>query len=226
MHSRFSQPAPFFLVAAMSATMGAFYGRMALPSGFAGAAIGVVGGLVWALLIGTIAGRLMDRGTWSARLADTSVALAVIALGLMTGGGLMYGWMMAAAVNEPSTTYAVLSALMWPAVPFFITLNSAMASLIVAFLVLANWHATRRRRALILFSVVVYFAMRVWTYLVFAEARVDIARHALSPADVEWFKLTLSMDFRIALNLISFICLVLAALAPPVAPRGNSVAPA
>ena len=31
----------------------------------------------------------------------------------------MYGWMMAAALNEPSTTGAALSSLMWPAVPFY-----------------------------------------------------------------------------------------------------------
>jgi hypothetical protein len=225
MHRQSSQYAPFFLMAAMSATIGAFYGRMALPSGLGGAAIGMVVGLVWALLIGIIAGQLMDRGTWRARLADTSVALAVIALGLMTGGGLMYGWMMAAAVNEPSATYEVLSVLMWPAVPFYITLNTIMETLIVGFMVFANWHADPRRKALILLSVVVYFVMRVWTYLMFAEARLDIARHALSPADVEWFKSTLAIDFRIVLNMISFICLVLAALAPSVAPRDNSAAP-
>jgi hypothetical protein len=56
--------------------------------------------------------------------------------------------------------------------------------------------------------------MRVWTYLVFAEARLDIAQHALSRADVEWFKATLAMDWRVVLNLISYICLVLAALLP------------
>ena len=133
----------------------------------------------------------------------------------MTGAGLMYACMMVAALNEPSTTCATVSALMWPAVPFYITLNSIMELLIVGFLVFANWHTTPRRRALILLSVIVYFVMRVWTYLVFAEMRLDIARHTLSPADVEWFKSTLAMDFRIVLNLISFICLVLAALAPP-----------
>jgi len=35
----------------------------------------------------------------------------------------------------------------------------------------------------------------------------------------------LAIDFRIVLNMISFICLVLAALAPSVAPRDNSAAP-
>jgi hypothetical protein len=52
--------------------------------------------------------------------------LGIVATGLMAGGGLMYSAMMTGALDEPSLTYAVLSALRQPAVPFFITLNSAM----------------------------------------------------------------------------------------------------
>ena len=68
---------------------------------------------------------------------------------------------------------------------------------------------------LILVGVTIYFAMRVWTYHVFAEARLDIARHTLSQVDGEWFKQTLATDFRPVLNVITFICLILAALVPP-----------
>jgi hypothetical protein len=205
---------PYLIVAPILATIGGFYGKMFLPIGVVGPIAGAVAGLAWALLIGIIANRLMRRRTWLAVLANALLALAIIAIGLMTGGGLMYGWMMAAALSEPSTTYAVLSALMWPAVPFFITLNSTMEILLVGLLVFCNWHSDPRRRTLIILGVAAYFVMRVWTYLVFAEPRLDIARHALSPADVEWFKATLAMDFRIVLNLISAICLVLAALLP------------
>ena len=128
---------------------------------------------------------------------------------------MMYASMMAAALSEPSMTYAVLSALMWPAVPFYITLNSAMELVLVALLVFWNWDTDGRRRALILAAVAAYFVIRVWTYLVFAETRLDIARHALSPGDVEWFKQTLATDFRTVFNLIAYVCLILAALLPP-----------
>ena len=132
----------------------------------------------------------------------------------MTGAGLMYGWMMAAALNEPSTTYAVLSALMWPAVPFYITFNSAMELLLVALLVFWNWDTDTRRKTLVIVAVTAYFTMRVWTYAVFAETRLDIAQHALSPMGVEWFRQTLATDFRIALNIVSFVCLIAAAFVP------------
>jgi hypothetical protein len=212
---------PYLIAAPILATIGAFYGKIFLPIGVAGPIAGAVAGVVWALLIGVIANRLMRRATWSALLADAPVALAIIAIGLMTGGGLMYGWMMAAALSEPSMTYAVLSALMWPAVPFFIMLNSTMEMLLVSLLVFCNWDSDARRRTLIILGVATYFVMRVWTYLIFAEARLDIAQHTLAPADVEWFKATLAMDWRIALNLISYVCLVLAALLP----AGRSFAP-
>jgi hypothetical protein len=212
---------PYLIVAPMLATLGGFYGKIFAPGGIVGPIAGALAGLVWAMLIGLIANRLMRRRAWIALLANAPVALAIIAIGLMTGAGLMYGWMMAAALSEPSTTYAVLSALMWPAVPFFITLNSTMEILLVGLLVFCNWDSDSRRRALILLGVAAYFAMRVWTYLVFAEPRLDIARHALSLADVEWFKATLAMDLRVVLNLISYICLVLAALLP----AGRAFAP-
>ena len=133
----------------------------------------------------------------------------------------MYGWIMAAALNEPSTTGAVLSALMWPAVPFYIVLNSAMELLLLALLVFWNWDTDQRRRTLILTSVAIYFVMRVWTYLVFAETRLDIASHPLSPADIAWFKQTLAGDFRIILNIVVFGLLLLATCIPPWPVRYN-----
>jgi hypothetical protein len=76
----------------------------------------------------------------------------VLAIGLMTGAGFMYVWMMTAALNQPSTTGAALSALMWPAVPFYIVLNSAIELMLVCLLVFGNWD-TGRRRMLIVASI-------------------------------------------------------------------------
>src|SRR5262249_10832908 len=131
---------------------------------------------------------------------------------------------MHAALNEPSTTSATVSALMWPAVPFYIALNSAMELLLLALLVFWNWDTDRRRRMLIVASVAVYFVMRVWTYLVFAEKRLDIASHALSAADIEWFRQTLAADFRIVLNIVVFALLLIAACIPPWDVRNDAYA--
>jgi hypothetical protein len=203
---------PYLVVVPMLAMLGGFYGHFFAPGGFVGPLAGVAIGLVWALLIGIIANRLIRRATLEPFLADVPIAIGIVAVGLMTGAGFMYGWMMTAALDEPSTTYAVLSALMRPAVPFYIALNSTMELVIIAPLVFWNWRTDPRRRALILVGVTVYFIMRVW-YLVFAEPRFDMASHVLSTEEVKWFETTLAADFRIILDAITFVCLVLAALA-------------
>jgi hypothetical membrane protein len=56
--------------------------------------------------------------------------------------------------------------------------------------------------------------MRIWTYLVFAETRLDITQHTLSQADVDWFKRTLAADFRVVLNNVTYVCFLLAAFLP------------
>lgn len=204
---------PQLIVAAMLATLGGFYGKTLLPYAFAGPVAGAVLGLLWALLIGWLARRPMLQKQVVPLLSDAPLALGAIILGLMTGAGLMYNWMMAAALNEPSTSHRILSALMWPAVPFYIALNSAMELVLVPLLVFWSWESNRWRKTLVLVGVAVYFAMRVWTYLVFAEARLDIAQHELSPSDVQWFRHTLASDFRIVFDMVSYVCLTLAGFA-------------
>ena len=135
---------------------------------------------------------------------------------------------MEAALGEPSTTYAVLSALMQPAVPYFIVLNTSMELLLVPLLVFWNWDVGPRRKAPVLIGVIAYLAMRVWTYFVFAETRLDISQHTLSAADVAWFEQTFATDFRIMLNLITFTCFLLAAVvaaSPPALLRKTADAP-
>ncbi len=183
-------------------------------SGPLGIVTGAVAGLLWAWLTGFAAAAVMRRWPSSVR-ANIPLFLAIIAVGLMTGAGLMYAWMMTAALDEPSTTSATLSALMWPAVPFYIVLNSAMELLLLAPLVFWNWDTDGRRRMLIVAGIVVYFVMRVWRYLVFDETRLDIGSNALSPEDIEWFRHTLAGDFRIILNIVVFSLLLIATYIPP-----------
>jgi hypothetical protein len=171
-------------------------------------------GFLWALVLGFVAKRLLRRDTWIGLLANTPLFLGIIATGLLMGGGLIYIFMMSAALDEPSTTYAVLLALMMPAIPYYIILNSLMELFIIPFVVFLNWNANPKRRTYIIISVVLYFIMRVWTYLVFAPTRLEISGRTLSNADVEWFKQTLATDYRVVLILITQAFFILAAFIP------------
>lgn len=127
------------------------------------------------------------------------------------GAGLIYILMMNAALDEPSTTFAVLSALMKPAVPYYIILNSLMELFIIPFVVFLNWNTNPKRRTYIIIGVVLYFIMRLWTYLVFASTRLEISGGTLSDADLEWFKQTPATDYRVILILIIQVFFILAA---------------
>jgi hypothetical protein len=132
--------------------------------------------------------------------------------------------MMTAAVSEPSTTYAALSALMQPAVPYFIVVNTLMEALVIPLVLFLNWHVPENRRALIVIAALVYFAMRVWTYLIYAPMRLDISAQPLTVEDVEWFRRTLATDYRVGLNVITHILFICAAFLPASSRSGQRVA--
>ena len=204
---------PYLVAVPFLTVIFGFYGTL-LPFGVLGRFGMALVGLLWALVLGFVAGRLARREAWRAPLANAPLLLGIVATGLMIGGGVMYGAMMEAALGEPSTTYAVLSALMQPAVPYFIILNTTMELLLVPLLVFWNWDTGPKRKALVLIGVIAYLAMRIWTYLVFAEMRLGLSQQTLSAADVAWFEQTLATDFRIVLNVLTFACFLLAAFAP------------
>lgn len=213
-HTRSQRPfSPYIIAIPFAMIIFGFYGTF-LPFGLLGILGFAVFGLLWALFLGFIANRLMRREAWRERLANGSVFVSIIAIGLMVGAGAMYIFMMSAVLDEPSTTYAVLSALMQPSVPFYIIINTTLELFIMLFVVFFNWNVDRKRRIFSLIGVGLYLGMRIWTYLVYAETRLDISTHTLSAADVEWFKRTLATDYRAILELISQGFFILAAMIP------------
>jgi hypothetical protein len=208
---RLNRFGPYSVTVPFQAVIFGFYGQQFLPFGFVAILAGALLGVLWALLLGVIAERAARHEGWRTGLANGPLCLGIVATGLMTGGGYMYGAMMTGALAESSLTSAVLSALMRPAVPFYIALNSSMELVIVSLIVCWNWEATPRRRALILVAVAAYLVLRIWTYLVFAETRLAISQRPLTEADVTWFKETLGTDFRLVLLAVTNVSFILAA---------------
>jgi len=204
---------PYMIAVPFAMILFGFYGTF-LPFGFLGILGFAVVGLLWALFLGFIANRLIRREAWHAWLANAPVFVSIIAIGLLAGGGFMYGFMMNAAVEESSNTYALLSALMQPAVPYYIVINTPLELFIMLLVVFFNWNVDPKRRIYCLIGVGLYLVMRIWTYLVYAETRLGISTHALSAADVEWFKQTLTSDYRGILELITQGFFIIAAMIP------------
>jgi hypothetical protein len=160
-----------------------------------------------------MAARLSRRPRLLPAAANTLLFCAVIATGLLVASGIMYALLMNAALSTPSLTAETLSAMMQPTVPYFIIVNTLMELLIVPLVVLFNWHV-RKRRTLVVIAAALYVAMRIWTYTVYAGARLDLAAGPLSAEDIERFREGLSLDFRVVLNAAAHAVFLLAAFFP------------
>jgi high-affinity Fe2+/Pb2+ permease len=188
-----------------------------LALGTAGIIGGAAFGLTWSTVLGVVVERVIHRDRWRRRLANASVFLAIIATGVMFGGGTMYGLVMKAAANAPEK---VLSAMMQPTIPFFIVLNTPLELLVVPGAVFANWSNGARRR-LILIAAASFYVLRLWSYLAYVPRRMEIASRPLSPDDLDWFQRSMDVDYRGAFLAIAFVVFTIATFVadPPAAPH-------
>jgi len=190
-----------------------FYGSM-IHMGIIGNLLGLLLGFSWAVVISLIGMLLRKPKSWRPKLANGTLIGMIVALGLLSGAGIMYIGMMTEALNQASLNNSMLSALMQPAVPYYITMNSLIEMVIVPLLILCNWNGSAKRKAFMIAGLAVWLAMRIWTFLAYAEMRLDVSQGTLSAADIEWFKQTLAVDYRYVLELIAEVLLILAAINP------------
>src|SRR5262249_12401690 len=150
---------PYLVATPLGTLMFAFYGRV-MPFGALGYVSGALAGFVWSLVAGVVSSWLSQEATIAALNADAVLFACVIVAGSLVGGGVLYLLLFWSVLREPSTTYAVLSALMRPTVPFFIALNSAMEVLFVPLVVFLNWNTEARRRWIIVIAAGIYVVHR------------------------------------------------------------------
>jgi hypothetical protein len=188
------------------------YGAV-MPFGVWGYFGGAVAGALWAFTAGFIAAQLVNAGIGTVA-GDVTLFCCIVVMGIATGGALMYMFVFRSVLREPSATYAVLSAMMRPTVPFFIALNSAMELVFVPLIIFLSWPDADWRRWLTIAAAAVYVVHRVWTYAVFAKPRLDTASKPLTPEDVDWYTRTFASDYRIILNIIVLALFTAAAFLP------------
>src|SRR5262249_19802610 len=101
---------PYLVATPLVTLMFAFYGRV-MPFGALGYVGGALAGFVWSLA-GVVSSWLSHDATIAALSADAVLFACVIVAGSLVGGGALYLLLFWSVLREPSTTYAVLSALM------------------------------------------------------------------------------------------------------------------
>ena len=214
---------PFLVVVPATTAIGAL-GATALGSVTA-ALLGAVAGLGWGLLLGFIAMRLARSERRRPGLANVSVFLAALASGVMAGGALLVLMLLSAGLGAPSTSFTIIHPPFGGSFNLFIiTLNSLMEWLLIPAALFLNWHIPKRR-TLIVIAAVVYYAMRVWTYIYFVP---NIFEFGAIPPDgpfsaevVERFRIWVNLSWlRFGFDISTNLLFLLSAFVP-VSPDGN-----
>jgi hypothetical protein len=152
-------------------------------SEFMPAPVALLLGAAWGALVALVAAAVNRRkpvaGAW---IEDGLVFTGAIAFALAGCGGLMAIIQWKGALASGSLTGETLEAVLLPTIPYYIAVNSVLELLIIPAVLCFGWHRGKRR-ALIVATFALYFAMRVWTYLAFVPARMGWAEgeHAALP---------------------------------------------
>ncbi len=185
-------------------------------AGMTGALIGGIGGLVWALVLAYLV-RLLDRTErWKDRLATAVLVAAAATLFTMMGGGLYEGMLMSKALEtEPEWITTITSGpLADQVILYFIILNSLMEVILVPLALFLNWPFPKRR-AYVFVAGLIFYALRIWTYLYFAPQYFAFGDMAFSQALVDELKTRMAIDnIRGVLQVGEAVLFVLAALVP------------
>ncbi len=154
----------FLIVVPIAIVMGIFTG------GFLGSSVvGAVIGLAVGLLEGLIAVFVWRRESWRTSLANASVLLAGLVAGVLFGGGLLSQmWMNQVWIASPPMSFELIQSPIGDGLNlFFILFNSLMEWILIPAAIFFNWRIPKRR-TLVVAAALIYYAMRVWTYLYFA----------------------------------------------------------
>jgi hypothetical protein len=209
---------PFLIVAPALVVVSAI--GFSTLGGFSAALLAGSLALGWSLLLGFITMRVARSESRKAALANGSVFLVTLAMGLMAGGGLPYQLLLSAGLSTPSTTFTMIHPPFSDTSNLFIiTMNSLMEWLLIPAALFLNWHIPKRR-TLIVIAAAAFYAMRVWSYIYFVP---NIFEFGALPPDgpfsaevVERFRMWVNLNWlRIALQeVLTYLLFLLAAFVP------------
>jgi hypothetical protein len=184
--------------------------------GFAAGLIGGVGGLVWVLALAGIV-RLIQRSEKLAASLSTIVAVAAGATLFLTMGGGIYEYMLMrkALATTPEWIVTITAGpLGEQVILYFIIFNSLLEIFLVPLALLLNWHMPGRR-VFVLAAGLIFYVIRIWTYLYFAPQYFEFGEMAFSEQLVNNLVTRMSIDnIRFVIQTIEAGLFFRAALGP------------
>jgi hypothetical protein len=178
--------------------------------------IGGVGGLVWILILAGIV-RLIQRSEKLAGSMSTIVLLSAGATLFLTMGGGIYEYMLMrkALATTPEWIVTITAGpLGEQVILYFILFNSLLEIFLVPLALLLNWHMPGRR-IFVLAAGMIFYAVRIWTYLYFAPQYFDFGEMAFSEQLINDLVARMSIDnIRFVIQTVEAVLFFRAALGP------------
>jgi hypothetical protein len=143
--------------------------------------VAVTAGAGWGIVVGAAGTWLSSKPRVAAWVEDSLVFVGTIAVAFAACGGVMALLVLNGALSSSSLTGETLEAMFLPMIPYYIAANAPLELLIMPGLLVLGWRAGKRR-ILIVVAAVLYFALRVWTYLVYRPARLGFAESGRTTA--------------------------------------------
>lgn len=144
--------------------------------------LAVLTGAGWGLILWLGVSWINRRPRSAAWTEEILLYLSISGFAFAGCGGLMALLLLNGAITSDSLTGDALAETFLPSIPYYIAVNMTLETLVVPALLLIAWRPGHRR-TLVVSAAVLYFAMRVWTYLTFVPARLGWAEsdHSDSP---------------------------------------------
>lgn len=184
--------------------------------GLTAGVIGGIGGLVWVFALAGMV-KLMQPSETLAGWLSTIVPLAAGATLFLTMGGGIYEYMLINKALETTPEW-VLSITSGPlgeqVILYFIVFNSLLEIFLVPLALLLNWNIPGRR-GFVLAAGLIFYGIRIWTYLYFAPQYFDFEDRAFSEQLVNDLMIRISIDnLRFAMQTLEACLFFRAALGP------------
>jgi len=176
-------------------------------------------GASWAAAIGFVAYRVSRRPALRFWVEQCLLGLGCTAMALFAFGGAVGLLTWRTALDSSSITGETMVTMFLPSIPIAIAANVPTELILIPVLLILTWRPGARR-ILVVAAAGCYFVLRIWSYLVFVPDRLDFAAAErsttpLTAAERTEFAEALHVnDPRWILNLVIFLCLLLAAFAP------------
>jgi len=163
--------------------------------GLAAGLLGGVGGLVWVLILAGIV-RLIRRSEKLAGSLSTFVLFSAGATLFLTMGGGIYEYMLMhkALATTPEWIVTITAGpLGEQVILYFIIFNSLLEIFLVPLALLLNWRMPGRR-VFVLAAGLIFYAIRIWTYIYFAPQYFDFGEMTFSEQLINDLMARMSID--------------------------------